>query len=91
MTFVVNTIKQDDQEGKKPQNVQLLLEVDSPLFARKFVEKSSLVLLSLSDYSSEIQSFGPTYVVVLFENQQIRVVGKKEFTLKDLCLFFFRL
>jgi hypothetical protein len=40
MTFVVNTIKQDNKETKKPQNIQFLLDTESPLFARKFVEKS---------------------------------------------------
>lgn len=91
MTFVVNTIKQDSQGTKKPQNIQFLLEIGSPLFARKFIEESWLVLLSLADFNSSIDSFGPVYVVVGFENQHIRVVWKKEFTLKDLCLFFLRL
>jgi len=51
MTFVVNTIKQDSKETKKPQNIQFLLDLDSPLFARKLIEESSLVLLSLADYN----------------------------------------
>lgn len=91
MTFVVNTIKQDSQGTQKPQNIQFLLEMESPLFARKFIEESSLVLLSLVDYSGTIDSFGPVYVVVSFENQKIRIVWKKEFSIKDLCLFFLRL
>ncbi|HCY20334.1 TPA: hypothetical protein DIC40_00380 [Patescibacteria group bacterium] len=74
MTFVVNTIKQDSQGTQKPQNIQFLLEIESPLFARKFIEESSLVLLSLVDYSGAVDSFGPVYVVVSFENQRIRIV-----------------
>lgn len=91
MTFVVNTIKQDSQGTQKPQNIQFLLEIESPLFARKFIEESSLVLLSLVDYSGAVDSFGPVYVVVSFENQRIRIVWKKDFSIRDLCLFFLRL
>jgi hypothetical protein len=40
MTFVVNAIKQDNEDSKKSEHIQFLLEVDSPLFARKFLEKS---------------------------------------------------
>jgi len=88
MTFVVNTIKQGSQESQKSQNIQFLVDLESPLFVRKFVEELWLVLLSLDDYLNKPESFGPVYIVLNFENKQIRVFGKKEFTLKDLILFF---
>ncbi|MDD3263167.1 MAG: hypothetical protein PHR61_05010 [Candidatus Absconditabacteria bacterium] len=88
MTFVVNTIKQDSKETKKPQNIQFLLDLSSPLFARKFIEESSLVLLSLGDYSGDLNSFGPLYVIVSFEAKEIRVVSTKDFNLKSFVLLF---
>jgi len=88
MTFVVNTIKQDSKETKKPQNIQFLLDLSSPLFARKFIEESSLVLLSLGDYSWDLNSFGPLYVIVSFEAKEIRVVSTKDFNLKSFVLLF---
>ncbi len=91
MTFVVNAIKQDNEDSKKSEHIQFLLEVDSPLFARKFLEKSWLVLLSLDDFLSSVDKFWPLYAVVLFENQRVRLVGKKEISLKDFCLLFLRM
>lgn len=91
MTFVVNTIKQDVSNTKKTENFQFLLDIESPLFVRKFIEESWLILLSLSDFSSQPESFWPVYITVTFENQHIRIVAKKEFTLKDLCSLFLSL
>ncbi len=88
MTFVVNTIKQESWDAKKPQNIQLLLDLDSPLFARKFVEDSWLILLSLNDYTWDVNSFGPLYVNVVFENKEIRVIWTKDFNLKSFFLLF---
>lgn len=88
MTFVLNTIKQESWDAKKPQNIQLLLDLDSPLFARKFVEDSWLILLSLNDYTWDVNSFGPLYVNVVFENKEIRVIWTKDFNLKSFFLLF---
>jgi hypothetical protein len=51
MTFVVNTIKQVSAGSKTPQNIQFLLDIESPLLVRKIIEQSGLVLLSLTDFS----------------------------------------
>ena len=88
MTFVVNTIKQDSKETKKPQNIQFLLDLDSPLFARKLIEESSLVLLSLADYNWDTNTFGPLYVIISFDGKEIRVVWTKDFNLKSFVLLF---
>jgi hypothetical protein len=64
------------------------LDTESPLFARKFVEKSWLVLLWLSDYKSDIASFWPVFVNLSFDWQEIRIVWTKEFTLKTFFLLF---
>lgn len=88
MTFVVNTIKQDDWDNKNPQNIKFLLNLDSPLFARKFIEKSSLVLLWLDDYKSDPSSFWPVFVNLMFDWQKILLVWTKEFTIKTFILFF---
>lgn len=83
MTFVINAIKQDTQNKKKSQNIKFLLDVDSPLFARKFIEKSWLILLSLSDYNSDPTKFWPVYVSVVFESKEVRVIWSKDISLKD--------
>lgn len=88
MTFVVNTIKQDSKETKKPQNIQFLLDLESPLFARKIIEESSLVLLSLADYNWDVNSFGSLYVIISFEGKEIRLVWTKDFNLKSFVLLF---
>lgn len=91
MTFVVNTIKQVSTGSKNPQNIQFLIDIESPLLVRKIIEQSGLVLLSLTDFSWKPESFGPVYVVVVFDNQKVRIVWKKDFSLKDFVSFCFGL
>ncbi len=90
MTFVVNIIKQDKNQ-KKPANIKLLLDTDSPMMARKFIENTGLVLLGLNDYKWDSSSFWPVFVDVAYDKQEMRVIGKSDFSLKDLFMFFLEL
>ncbi|MEI7919152.1 MAG: hypothetical protein WCH65_02875 [bacterium] len=48
MTFSVNGIKQENNE-KFP--IELLVCVDAPLLARKILEKTNILILSLKEFS----------------------------------------
>ncbi len=96
MTFVVNTIKQAKTTSENTQitsgdNIELLLDIEDISLARKFIEKTSLVLLSIEKYVWDVSTFWHVYAIIPFEDQQIRVVWTNSFNLKTLFSLFLSL
>jgi hypothetical protein len=54
MTFIVNSIK----EGfEKKYSAELVLCVDSSLEARKIIENTGIILLSVKEFKQPLQNF----------------------------------
>jgi hypothetical protein len=54
MTFSVNGIKQEKNEK---YNIEMLVCVDASLLARKILEKTNILILSLKEFPTEKKTF----------------------------------
>ena len=84
MTFSVNGIKQENNE-KFP--IELLVCVDAPLLARKILEKTNILILSLKEFSWDKKTFGTVYFTIKINFQKIEIVTKYT-NLQEACTFF---
>jgi len=84
MTFSVNGIKQENNE-KFP--LEMLVCVDAPLLARKILEQTSILILSLKEFSWDKKTFGDIYFIIKNNFQEIEIVTKYE-DIQAACTFF---
>jgi hypothetical protein len=73
MTFSVNGIKQEKNEK---YNVEMLVCVDSSLLARKILEKTNILILSLKEFPEDKKVFGDVYFIIKQGFQDIEIVTK---------------
>ncbi len=84
MTFSINGIK---QEKKEKYTVEILVCVDAPLLARKILEHTNILILSLKEFSTENTRFGDVYFTIKLNFQDIDIVTKYE-DIQQACDFF---
>jgi hypothetical protein len=90
MAFVVNVLK-EDKETKKTLNLQFVVDHDSPLFVRKFLQQAWLMILTFKDFYGALESFWPSYISITYDNTTIRIVANNDTPPKKLCGFFKKL
>ena len=94
MTFIVNGIKEGSE---KKYNVEFLLWVDSVLLAKKILEETGIIVLSLKEFKSKSSSvqegedFGNIYFSIYFLQQEVKLVAKFDGDIKSACMFFFNI
>lgn len=72
MTFIVNGIK----EGfDKKYNIEFVLGVDSMLLAKKFLESTGIIVLSLKEYKDK---FGNISFTINYLQQDIKLFANFE-------------
>lgn len=75
MTFIVNGIK----EGfDKKYNIEFLLGVDSVLLAKKFLENTGVIVLSLKEYREQETGFGNISFTINYLQQDIKLYANFE-------------
>lgn len=88
MTFIVNGIK----EGfEKKYNIELLLGVDSVLMAKKILEDTGIIILSLKEYKEQKNKFGNIYFTIDFLQQQVTLVIDSQDDIPTVCNFLMKL
>lgn len=84
MTFIVNGIK----EGlDKKYNIEFVLWVDSTLLAKKFLENTWIIVLSLKEYKED-KKFGNIFLTINYQQQNIALFTKFDGDLNQACKFF---
>ncbi len=73
MTFSVNGIK---QEKEQKYNVEMLVCVDAPLLARKILEQTNILILSIKEFPADKTTFGDIYFTISLNFQDIDIVTK---------------
>jgi len=85
MTFIVNGIK----EGfDKKYNIEFVINIDSILLAKKFLENTGIIVLSLKEYKEQPNIFGNISFTIHCVEQDISVYTKFEGDLIQACDFF---
>lgn len=84
MTFSVNGIKQEKND-KYP--VEVLVCIDAPLLARKILEKTNILILSLKEFPPDKKTFGDIYFTISLNFQEIDIVTKYT-DIQEACNFF---
>ena len=79
MTFVINAIQQSSDQQR---SVEFLVAVDSDSLARKFLEKSGLVLLSVKPLVGDDTHYRTSYLTVSYENGVVKCSSSKYLLLK---------
>ncbi|PJA48675.1 MAG: hypothetical protein CO170_02025 [candidate division SR1 bacterium CG_4_9_14_3_um_filter_40_9] len=85
MTFIVNGIK---EEFDKKYNIEFILGVDSALLAKKFLESTGIIVLSLKEYKEKKEGFGNITFTINYLQQDIRLFANFEGNLAQACEFF---
>ena len=88
MTFLVNGIKED---WEQKQNREFLIVLDKQDLARNFLDSKWLIILSMKDFSDQVQSYGNIFLNFMLDWKSVQVVGKDDWWLKGFCLFFMAL
>lgn len=73
MTFSVNGIKQEKNEK---HIVEILVCVDASLLARKLLEETNILILSVKDFPTDKKTFGDIYFTIDQNFQDIDIVTK---------------
>jgi len=84
MTFSVNGIKQEKNEK---HTVEILVCVDAPLLARKILEQTNILILSLKEFPTDKKTFGDIYFTINLKFQDIDIVTKYT-DIQEACNFF---
>lgn len=86
MTFIINGIK----EGlEKRYNIEFLLCIDSTLLAKKLLEETGVIVLSLKEFKEEEKKFGNIYFMTHTGEQEIKVIAQFDGDMSAACDFFF--
>lgn len=86
MTFLVNGIK---ERLEKKYNIEFLLWVESSLLAKKFLENSWIIVLSLKEYNDQNETFGNVHFSVPYQQQDITIILNMQGELPQICSFLF--
>lgn len=73
MTFSVNGIK---QEKDQKYTVEMLIGVDASLLARKLLEQTNILILSVKEFAEDKKTFGDIYFTIEQNFQTIECVTK---------------
>ncbi len=84
MTFSVNGIKQENEQ-KHP--VELLIDVEASLRARKLLEQVGILILSIKEFTQDKKTFGDIYFTIQDHFQIIECVTKYQ-DLQEAANFF---
>ena len=84
MTFIVNGIKQDENEK---HSIEVMVCVDATLLARKIFEKTNILIIGLKEWTEDKVTFGDVYFSIKNNTQIIEVITKYK-NIQDACNFF---
>ncbi len=84
MTFSVNGIKEENDEK---YNVEMLVCVDASSIARKILETTNILILSVKEFSQDKTLFGDIYFQIEHNFQTIEIVTKYA-DIQEACNFF---
>lgn len=73
MTFYVNGIKQENETEHK---VELLIDVEASLVARKILENHTILILSLKERTQDKHNFGDVYFTISFKGKSVDIITK---------------
>ncbi len=84
MTFSVNGIKQEKNET---YTVEMLVCVNEPLLARKLLETTNILILSVKEFPKDHKTFGDIYFTIEQNFQTIEIITKY-IDIQEACNFF---
>ncbi len=84
MTFSVNGIKQEKDEK---YTLDILICTEALLLARKILEQTNIMILSLKEFSQDKKTFGDIYFTIKLNFQEIDIVTRYT-DIQEACNFF---